>query len=86
MKKVYPYALISFILGVVSFIQLLGLERAIPAVIFGVIALKKMNAEGVTEGKRYAYAGITLGIIYLIVLTIIMIFKGSVILNILGGK
>lgn len=85
-KKIYPYAVISFVLGIISFFQILGLERALLAVVFGVIALKKMNEDEKLKGRKFAYSGIILGIVYLIILCVIIIFKGSDILNILGSK
>jgi len=42
MKK-SKWAIISLILGIVSFIQLLGIERAVLAVIFGILALKEIE-------------------------------------------
>ena len=84
--KNYPYALFSLFLGIISFIQLLGLERALAAVGFGVFALLKINRGGNPKGKKYAYWGIGLGIVYLVVLLAVVIYKGSDLLCILRQK
>lgn len=64
-------AFISLLLGVLSFIHLFGIEKAAMAVIFGTIALK----EGIEDKKSgyMAKAGIFLGLIYLVALTIVSI-------------
>lgn len=67
MKK-SEFAIASLVLGVISFIQLLGAERALAAIIFGAIALWKIKKEPELEGRWMAFAGIGLGMLYLIVL------------------
>lgn len=86
MKKVYPYALISLILGIVSYLQLLGIERALLAVIFGVVALKNIKRNNELKGLKYAYWGIGLGLVYMLIVLLIILFKGNDILSILRLK
>lgn len=83
MKKAYPYALISLILGIVSYLQLLGIEKALLATIFGVIALKNINRNNEVKGSKYAYWGIGLGLIYMLLVFLIIVVKGNDILSIL---
>ncbi|MBI4655752.1 MAG: hypothetical protein HY746_03280 [Elusimicrobia bacterium] len=64
-------ALISLLLGILSFIHLFGIEKAAMAIIFGTIALK----EGLEDKKSgyMAKSGILLGLLYLVVLTVVSI-------------
>lgn len=80
MKK-SRWAIVSLILGLVSFIQLLGIERAILAVIFGILALKEIEKETNINGKNIAYIGIILGIIYILIISVISIMHYSRIIN-----
>ena len=65
-------AIASLTIGVLSFIQLFGLERSIAAIVFGVLALKRIKQDETLKGKGLAIAGIALGAIYsLIAVTII---------------
>lgn len=60
-------AIASLTLGVLCFIQLFGLERSIAAIVFGVLALKRIKQDETLRGKGLAIAGIILGIIYCLV-------------------
>lgn len=65
------FAIVSLTLGITSFIQLGGLEKAIAAIVFGVLSLKKIAAPGSNvRGEGLAAAGIVLGIIYAIIAVI----------------
>jgi len=75
MFKKFPLAVSSLILGVVSFVHLFGLEKAVLAVIFGGFALRETGMEQ-ERGKKFAYAGIILGSLYIIIILVIMIIKG----------
>lgn len=62
------FAIVSLTLGILSFIQLAGIEKAIAAIVFGVLALKKIAApESNARGEGMAAAGIVLGIIYALI-------------------
>lgn len=64
-------AIAALTLGIISFIQLGGIEKGIVAIVFGVLSLKKMAApESTLRGEGLAAAGIVLGIIYTIIATI----------------
>lgn len=86
MKKIYPYALISLILGIVSYVQLLGIERALLAVIFGVVALKSIKNNVELKGTKYAYWGIGLGLLYMAVILFVIVFKGNDIIMMLKTR
>jgi len=68
------FAIASLVIGIISFISLGGMEKAIVAIIFGVLALKRMQRSGEARGKRLAEAGIMLGI-FSIIATIFFIVK-----------
>lgn len=60
-------AKVSILLGIFSFIQLLGAEKAILAIIFWLVAIK--SSEG---RKELAIIGTILGIIYIIIVIIFL--------------
>ena len=62
------FAIVAVTLGILSFIQLGGIEKAVAAVVFGILALKRIAAPGSSaRGESLAAAGIVLGIIYVII-------------------
>ena len=63
-------ALASLLLGIFSFVHLLGIEKAVLAIIFGTWALKEIEPK--SENK--AWVGISLGLLYLVVITVMVIF------------
>ena len=68
-------AVFSFVAGILCFVQLLGIEKALMAVIFGSLALKDVR-DNQTGGKNLAYAAIALGSVYIAVLAVIAVIKG----------
>ncbi|MHB9154434.1 MAG: DUF4190 domain-containing protein [Endomicrobiales bacterium] len=83
MFKRFPLAITSLLLGVLSFIHLFGLEKAVFAVILGGLALREV-VPGQEKGKKYAYAGIILGSLYVVILLVIMVIKGPGIVELIG--
>lgn len=77
-------AIASFVLGLVSFIQLFGLEKAVLAVVFGAISLKELTVGQQLNGKKYAYAAIILGSLYILVVFVMMLIKGPEMLSLVG--
>lgn len=75
MMKKFPLALTSFILGLLTFLHLFGLEKAAFAVILGGLALRGMTPEQ-EAGKKFAYLGIILGSLYIVTLAVIAVVKG----------
>ncbi len=62
------FAIVSLVLGILSFLQLAGLEKAIAAVVFGILSLKKIAAaESKSRGESLAAAGIVLGVVYAVI-------------------
>jgi len=73
-NPVSEFAIASLVVGIASFITLAGTEKAIIAIVFGVLALKRLERNEQLSGKNLAKAGIMLSIISLIV-TVIFIIK-----------
>ncbi len=71
MKK-SEFAIVSLVLGLISFLQLFGAEKALAAIAFGVLALWQIKTNPQTSGRWLAVLGIALGILYIIV-TLIML-------------
>ena len=67
----YAFATASLVLGIASFIHFLGMEKAILAILFGVLALRSPAAR---LRRNWAIAGIVLGCIMVIVVLFAIIF------------
>jgi len=57
-------AIAALTLSMISFVQLLGLEKSITAIVFGILALKSIRQDDSQKGKNFALIGIVLGLIY----------------------
>jgi len=79
------FAVFALVAGIVSFLNLLGLEKALLAIFMGVFALKELAAEG-KGGRNFAVAGIVLGCVYIVTLTVIAIVKGPELISMLSQK
>ena len=75
-------AVLALVGGIACFLNLLGIEKAAFAITAGWLALKEIDAEGKT-GKNFAYAGIILGFLYIVVITLLLIFKGPEFISII---
>ncbi len=71
----YAFATASLILGIFSFVNLLGLEKPILAIIFGWLALRTKPAPQLHEHRVWAKTGVVLGSIVLIVLPVLIILN-----------
>ena len=71
----YAFATVSLILGIFSFVNLLGLEKPILAIIFGWLALRAKPEPPLTEHRVWAKTGIVLGTIILIVVPVLIILN-----------
>jgi hypothetical protein len=69
----YAFAAASLMLGIASFINLLGFEKAVLAVAFGWLALKSLPGPALTLKRRWAKAGVILGLLHVLVLSIILL-------------
>jgi len=71
----YAYATISLILGIACFINLVGMEKAILAVVFGWMALKSTPLPVLKERRVWAKVGLGLGALVLIVVPAIILLN-----------
>ena len=71
----YAFATASLILGIFSFVNLLGLEKPILAIIFGWLALRTTPAPQLKEHRMWAKTGVVLGSIVLIVVPTLIILN-----------
>ena len=71
----YAYATAALMVGIVSYIQLLGMERAILAIIFAWLALRSDPQPKLQARRFWAIAGLILGVIMMIIVPAVIIFK-----------
>ena len=71
----YAYATISLVLGISCFINLVGLEKAILAVVFGALALKASPSPSLKQRRLWAKTGVVLGSIALIAVPTIILLN-----------
>ncbi len=69
----YAFASASLLLGIASVISLLGLEKAILAVVFGWLALKNLPRPGLALRRGWAKAGIVLGVLQVVLLIVVLL-------------
>lgn len=84
MLKRYPLAVMSFVIGILSFVQLFGLEKAVIAVVLGKLALDDAT-QNTGKPRTMAAIGLALGVIYIVILAAIAVVKGPKILTMIKG-
>lgn len=62
----YAYATASLIMGITCFVNLVGLEKALLAIVFAWLALKSDPAPQLTERRLWAKIGAAMGLFVLI--------------------
>lgn len=75
MENKSKVAVLALASGIACFLNLFGIEKAALAITAGWLAIKEIDSEAKT-GKYLAYAGIILGFLYIVVITILIIVKG----------
>jgi hypothetical protein len=71
----YAFATVSLVLGIFCFINLLGLEKPILAIVFGWLALREQPEPKLTQHRIWAKVGVVLGAIILVVVPLIIIIN-----------
>lgn len=79
----YAYAGVSLVLGICCFFSLLGLEKAILAIIFGWLALKAAPAPMLEKHRLWAKFGIAFGVLMLIILPLVIVLNYNRLLEII---
>lgn len=73
-KSFSEFAIVSIVVGILSFVTVLGLEKAIVAVVFGILALRRIGKNPQVRGRALAVAGIVLGSIAVVLLMVIGVY------------
>jgi hypothetical protein len=74
----YAYATISLVLALMCFINLAAMEKALAAIAFGALALKNQPTPALTHRRSWAWAGVTIGIAFVVIVpTILFVFIGT---------
>ncbi len=71
----YAYATASLLVGIICYVQLLGIERAVLAIIFAILALRSFPKPRLERRRLWAIAGLVLGILTFILVPAIVILK-----------
>lgn len=71
----YAFATVSLVLGIFCFVNLLGLEKPILAIIFGWLALRSVPEPKLTQHRIWAKVGVVLGSIVLILIPVLIIIN-----------
>ncbi|MFN7949892.1 MAG: hypothetical protein U0Z53_31375 [Blastocatellia bacterium] len=71
----YAYATVSLLLGIGCFINLVGMEKAILAIIFGYLALRGQPAPALTARRVWAKVGIILGGLLLLIVPLAILLN-----------
>jgi hypothetical protein len=71
----YAFATVSLVLGIFCFVNLLGLEKPILAIVFGWLALRRKPEPKLKEHRTWAQVGITLAVVILIVVPAMIIIN-----------
>ncbi|HEX2952902.1 MAG TPA: DUF4190 domain-containing protein [Bacillota bacterium] len=74
-------AIAALLMGIVSFVNLLGLEKGVMAIVIGWMALQEAKKEPDTGGKSLAWAGIVLGIASIGLIITISVIMGPKIIH-----
>jgi hypothetical protein len=74
----YAYATAALWLGIISCIHGLGIEKAILAIVFAWLALKSCPEPHLHERRVWAKVGLVLGVIQLVIVPTIIIWKFDV--------
>lgn len=71
----YAFATASLTMGIVSYVNLLGLEKGAVAILFAWLALRRSPVPLVTERRRWAQAGLALGAALWIIIPVLLLWK-----------
>jgi hypothetical protein len=71
----YAYATAALLVGIIGYIQLLGIERAVLAMVFAWLALKSYPEPRLCDRRVWAKVGLLLGLVQLVIVPTIVILK-----------
>ena len=70
----YAYATVSLTLGFLCFVNLAGLEKAVLAIVFGMMALGRRPAPDLVQRRAWAKTGVALGTVMIILVPSLIYF------------
>jgi hypothetical protein len=70
----YAYATASLTVGLLCFVNVAGLEKAVLAIVFGILALGRRPAPVLVERRAWAKTGIALGTALLVLVPTLIYF------------
>jgi hypothetical protein len=70
----YAYATVSLTLGLLCFVNLAGLDKAVLAIVFGMLALGRRPAPDLVQRRASASAGIGLGTAVIVLVLALIYF------------
>jgi hypothetical protein len=76
----FAFASASLLLGIASYISLLGLEKGILAVIFGILALKARPLPSLDRRRAWGKVGIALGAFHLALVLVVLVAGWRIVL------
>ena len=71
----YAYATAALMVGIAGYIQFLGIERAILAILFAYLALRPSPVPRLENRRLWAQVGLALGLIMLVIVPTIVLIK-----------
>lgn len=76
------FAVASLLVGLFCFIQLLGIEKAILAIILGFLAFNEIKSQDMS-GRSLAIVGIVLGVIYILLVLLALPYLSQLFSNLI---
>ena len=80
----YAFATASLVTGIVSYVSLLGLEKALLAIVFAWLALRPSPAPVLGQHRGWAKTGLVLGIIPWVLLPSLLVWKWDRVIDVLS--
>lgn len=68
----YAYATMSLVLGILSFVNFLGMEKGILAIVFGAMALKALPQPALGPRRAWAKLGLVFGALQIVLIVLIV--------------
>ena len=69
----YAYATAALMLGIASFVNLLGMEKAILAIIFARLALRSDPPPALKNRREWGQTGLVLGVLQVVLISVLII-------------
>ncbi len=79
----YAYATVSLVLGIMSFVNLLGIEKGILAIVFGVLAVASGPGPALAERRSWGKLGVLLGAIQIVIVVAVVALNFDKVLEVI---